>query len=146
LDCAQKYLTAAWALDPLPAYKNELVVVLRAVPKPLEKIAATLKLENGIPVRQVVIISVLGSKAGTAYFDVLLSATEPAAIQWLRGEKNLSGAAEIILPTLDFPWPDGGGEKKVRVREKLVCTGVDSVCGVMALSSGEAKGVWRGLQ
>ncbi|HEY4837803.1 MAG TPA: hypothetical protein VIH72_04305 [Candidatus Acidoferrales bacterium] len=146
LDCAQKYLAAAWTLDPLPGYMNELVVVLKAVPKPLEQILGAVKLENGIPVRQVTKISVPGSKAGTAYFDVLLSRTEPAAIQWFGGEKNLSGAAEIVLPTLNFPWPDEGGKEKVRVREKLVCTGVDSVCGVMALSAGEANGVRRELR
>jgi uncharacterized membrane protein len=145
LDCAQKYLAAAWTLDPLPGYKNELVVVLKAVPKPLEKILATVKIENGIPVRQVANISVPGTKAGTAYFDALLSPTEPAAIRWFSGEKDLSGAAEIILPVLNFPWPSDGGDAKVRVRERLVCTGVDSACMLTALSPEEAKRIWPNL-
>jgi uncharacterized membrane protein len=146
LDCAQKYLAAAWTLDPLPAYKNELVVVLKAVPKPLETILATMNIENGIPVRKGVNISVPGSKAETAYFDVLISRTEPAEIRWFSGEKHLSGAVEIISPVLNFPWPEDGGTGKVRVREKLVCTGVDSVCGVVALSPGEARHVWPNLR
>jgi uncharacterized membrane protein len=145
LDCAQKYLAAAWTLDPLPGYKNELVVVLKAVPKPLDQILAAVKLDNGIPVRQGVNVSVPGSKAGTGYFDVLVSRTEPAAIQWFSGEKDLSGAAEIILPVLNFPWPSDGGNATVRMRERLVCTGVDSACELTALSSEEAKSVWPSL-
>lgn len=140
LDCAQRYLAAAWTLDPLRAYSNELTVVLKAAPKPLDRILETPKLENGIPVRQVVNISVLGSKAGTAYFDVLLSEAQPPAIQWSRGDKNLSGAAEVILPTLTFPWPDVGSEK-VRLREKLTCAGVDSACELTAISPEEAQTV-----
>ena len=146
LECAQKYLAAAWALNPLPGYKNELVIVLKAVPKPLDQILAAVKIENGIPVRQVTNISVPGSKAGTAYFDVLLSRTEPATIQWVRGENTFSGATEILLPTLNFPWPNESGDEKLRVREKLVCTGIDSVCGVMALSVGDAEGGWREMR
>jgi uncharacterized membrane protein len=139
LDCAQKYLAAAWTLDPLPAYNNELAVVLKTVPRPLDSILTCLKLQNGIPVRQAVNISVPGSKDGTAYFDVLLSQTQPPTIQWSRGDKTLSGAAEIILPTLTFPWPDDNGSEKVRLREKLTCAGVDSTCELMALSPAEAQ-------
>jgi uncharacterized membrane protein len=145
LDCAQEYLTAAWTLDPLPAYKNELIVALKAVPKPLEQILAAVKIADGIPVRQVTKLSVPGSKAGAAYFDVLLSRTEPAEIRWFSGEKELSGATEFILPVLSFPWPEDGGTEKVRVREKLVCTGVESPCELTALSSGEARIVWPNL-
>lgn len=146
LDCAQKYLAAAWTLDPLPAYKNELVVVLKAVPKPLDEILAAVKIENGVPVRKVTNISVPGSKAGTAYFDVSLSRTGPAAIRWFSGEKDLSGAAEIIFPVLSFPWPSDGGDAQVRMRERLVCTGVDSACELTALSPGEARRIWPNLR
>jgi uncharacterized membrane protein len=146
LDCAQKYLAAAWTLDPLPAYKNELVVVLKTVPKPLEQILGAVRIENGIPVQQVTKISVPGSKAGTAYFDVLISRTEPAAIRWFSGEKDLSGAAKIILPTLNFSWPEEGGIEKVRVREKIVCTGVDSGCELAAISPEEAERILLNLR
>jgi uncharacterized membrane protein len=145
LNCAQKYLAAAWTLDPLPAYSNELVVVLKAVPKPLDAIITYVKIQNGIPVRRVLNISVPGSKAGTAYFDALLSQTQPPTIQWSRGEKDLSGSAEIILPTLVFPWPDDNGSVKVRLREKLTCTGVDSNCELMALSPAEAQTIGPNL-
>jgi uncharacterized membrane protein len=141
LDCAQRYLAAAWTLDPLPAYSNELVVVLRAVPKPLGAILTSVKLQNGIPMRPVVKISVQGSKAGTAYFDVLISETLPPAIQWSRGDKNLAGAAESIARTLDFPWPEKNGTEKVRLRENLICTGIDSGCELTALSPAEARAV-----
>ncbi len=144
--CAQKHLAADWTLDPLPAYKNELVVVLKTVPKPLQQILGAVRIENGIPVQQVTKISVPGSKAGTAYFDVLISRTEPAAIRWFSGEKDLSGAAKIILPTLNFPWPEDGGIEKVRVREKIVCTGVDSGCELAAISPEEAERILLNLR
>jgi hypothetical protein len=89
-------------------------------------------------VRQVVNISLQGSNAGTAYFDVLLSEKEPTKIVWSRLDRNLSGAAESIARNLAFPWPDDGGSEKVRFREKLTCTGFDSACELMALSPEEA--------
>ncbi len=101
LDCAQPYLEAAWALDPLPAYRDELAVVLKAVPKPQDgKILATLEIQNGVPVRNAVNVSVPGRKAGTAYFNVVLSQKGPVAIRWASGDENLSGAAELVGRTI----------------------------------------------
>lgn len=137
-DCAQRYLAATWTLDPLPGYRDELVELIKSAPRSPDRILATLKLQSGAPVRQVVNISLQGSNAGTAYFDVLLSEKEPTKIVWSRGDRNLSGAAESIARNLAFPWPDDGGSEKVRFREKLTCTGFDSACELMALSPEEA--------
>jgi len=139
LDCAQRNLEAAWALDPLPAYGNELAVVLKAVSKPQdEKATTTLKSESRVPARQVANVSVPGSKAGAAYFDARLSEKETAEIRWVGGDESLSRAAESIGHALNFPWPDDAGNEKVQIREKLTCTGVQSVCQLVILSPEEA--------
>jgi uncharacterized membrane protein len=138
LDCALRYLIAAWTLDPMSAYGNDLAAVLKALPKPPnETILSSLNLQNGVPVRRVVNVSVPRSTAGTAYFDVLLSAKYPAEIQWAGGDKSLSGALESITPNLNFPWPEVGGVAKVELREKLTCTGVQSACELTMLSPEE---------
>jgi len=134
LDCAQRYLVAAWALHPLPGYRDELAVVLKAVPKPQDgKILATLEIQNGVPVRTVVNVSVPGRKAGTAYLNVVLSPKEPVAIRWASGDENLSGAAELVGRTSDFPWPDDVGNERIQLREKLTCVGVGSACELVVV-------------
>ncbi len=139
LDCAQRYLIAAWILNPVPAYRDELEVVLSAVPKQQDlKIPANLGIQNGVLVRQAVSVSVPGSKAGTAYFDVLLSEKGPAEIQWVVGDDALSGAANLITRASGFPWPDEGRNDGVQLREKLTCTGVQPSCELMVLSPEEA--------
>lgn len=138
-DCAQRYVAAAWALDPLPAYGTQLEAIIKTAPTPQDgQILASVKLQSGVPVRQVLNISVPGRESGTAYFDVLSSQKAPTKTLWAGGDRNLSGAADLVGRTLDFPWPDDSGKESVRIRERLTCAPAQSACELIALSPEEA--------